>query len=689
MKKTIVLRKRRYPVRIGLLIVLCALLIQALSAAAPLPGAIFTTLEDGTRVNANIYEDKRDVYLDGGPGPNAPQGAAGLPDGNYYFQVTEPSGKVLLSTDPVICREFRVEDGIIAEYVSIDREYVAHSGKCRSCAKDGWEEGRHDVGWDIDHNALTIQLMPYKNTPNKGGVYKVWATPIEHFDGDLTMVDNGYASGYFHGFIPAYSKTDNFKVIKHAQPKPTPQITVCKFEDSNGDGVQDAGEPSIAGWGIYVTDPLGVTNTYWTSEDGCLVLDAPIEGTWTTKEAVPADWSVTATIVDGAYVEPTNIVTIDVVYTTKESTIASVTFGNFHHFYVDGYKYEDMNGDGMWDEGDAGIEGWKISLYKDGMLYDTIYTNAAGYYEFYVCKGGNYKVVEEERDGWTATSPTSFEFTAISGQAQTFDFFNFELGQICGQKWYDLDRDGVMDAGEEFIEGFKIELYKDGMLYDTTFTDTNGIYCFSSLSHGTYEVREVLPNNPGDYLIWVQTYPSSGIWTFEMTSGFDKHDADFGNVVEFIGGLTWGYWKTHTGIDSPAMDPAYDLLPENPMPVDIVTPDGDYFVNDTVDAKFIFDGAGDYPASCSGNCRILFRAQLLALHMNLLKFSDMGNQIYMFESDPYSGMTIQYIYEAAIDKLNDGEEHNFVPFQETLDRINNNGHYAIGEHTLVKPTAPT
>ena len=33
-------------------------------------GAIFTTLEDGSRVNANIYPSKSEVYLDGGPGPN-------------------------------------------------------------------------------------------------------------------------------------------------------------------------------------------------------------------------------------------------------------------------------------------------------------------------------------------------------------------------------------------------------------------------------------------------------------------------------------------------------------------------------------------------------------------------------------------------------------------------------------------
>ena len=44
-------------------------------------GAIFTTVADGSEVNFNQYPSKDAVYLDGGPGPGAPQTAAGLDDG--------------------------------------------------------------------------------------------------------------------------------------------------------------------------------------------------------------------------------------------------------------------------------------------------------------------------------------------------------------------------------------------------------------------------------------------------------------------------------------------------------------------------------------------------------------------------------------------------------------------------------
>src|SRR5882672_1834064 len=122
--------------------------VVSLKAAAP-SGAIFTTVVDGSEVNYNIYQAKEDVYLDGGPGPGAPQTAAGLDDGVYVFQVTDPSGKTLLSTDPVECRQFTITTGIIT------------STAPSSCP--------HTTGTDVDHNALTIQLFPFDDTPNNGG----------------------------------------------------------------------------------------------------------------------------------------------------------------------------------------------------------------------------------------------------------------------------------------------------------------------------------------------------------------------------------------------------------------------------------------------------------------------------------------------------------------------------------------
>ena len=168
------------------LVLASAATVVAHPPATPLSGAIFTTDETGVPVNLNIYDAKEDVYLNGGPGINAPDDAAGLPAGTYSFQVTDPSGKTLLSTDPVACRQFTVDaSGVI--------QSVAPSGACA-----------HATGTDGEDAGITVQLFPFADTPNNGGVYKVWVSPTELLDCT--------APGNKNCFVPHHSKTDNFKV---------------------------------------------------------------------------------------------------------------------------------------------------------------------------------------------------------------------------------------------------------------------------------------------------------------------------------------------------------------------------------------------------------------------------------------------------------------------------------------------
>ena len=278
---------------------------SAASAYAQLPGAIFTTLGDGTRVNANIYQAKcgpTGVWLDGGPGPNAPQGAAGLPDGDYYFQVTDPSGKTLLSTDPVINRQFHVSAGII-------------SGLSGS--------GNHTVGVDADHGAATIELCPYNDTPNPGGVYKAWVTPIGQFSGDPTLVDNSCGHGCFHGFVPAFSKTDNFKV------KGGPGgvcLEVLKVIDANGNAKID-GTDFFAHWPVTMTDPLGGTNTFFTGLAKECTFAQLVPGLYTLTEGATngtGNFIVTFNWLDGNYLRnPDYTVLVRIRDTSRE-----VVFGN-------------------------------------------------------------------------------------------------------------------------------------------------------------------------------------------------------------------------------------------------------------------------------------------------------------------------------------------------------------------------
>ena len=278
-----------------------ALLVASAHAATrALPGAIFTTDQSGNAVNSNAHYLSKcganGVYLDGGPGPNSPPTAASLPDGDYYFQVTDASGRTLLSTDPVSNRCISVANGVI-------------TGNCPT--------GTHATYVEADHGSIgarTVELCaapdkPFLNTPNSSGVYKVWVTPVGDgtlagggFVGDLSRIDNdcGAVRGCFHGFLASRSKTDTFK----AHDSGTFCITVEKE-------LVQAGVENIpgVGWRILVTDSSGITNSFFTDQQGTTGSQicelAP--GSYTVEEEIVHGYTQAGVFLNGMPVSRTSV----------------------------------------------------------------------------------------------------------------------------------------------------------------------------------------------------------------------------------------------------------------------------------------------------------------------------------------------------------------------------------------------
>jgi hypothetical protein len=182
-----------------------------------LDGAIFTTNTGGT-TNENVYNKAQDVYLNGGP---RQPGSAGLPNGEYYCQVTTPSGVLLGSSvwlpdpTPILV----VNGGFQTNYQLIDivRKQSNHS-------KAGFDD-----------------------SPNME--YKVWVSADSSFSNKL-------------------SKTDNFKV-RQGPPLPA-QTEICAFKyyDFNQNQVWDEGEQAIPGWKFELRIGTTVVSTLFTDVDG-------------------------------------------------------------------------------------------------------------------------------------------------------------------------------------------------------------------------------------------------------------------------------------------------------------------------------------------------------------------------------------------------------------------------------------
>jgi hypothetical protein len=125
-----------------------------------------------------------------------------------------------------------------------------------------------------------------------------------------------------------------------------------------------------------------------------------------------------------------------------------------------------------------------------------------------------------DSDGQSATTSTTIDVvtTDITGGRT-----------ISGIKFEDINNNGIKDSGEPGIEKWFIGLKnQSGAFIFNTTTDVNGSYSFTNLLDGMYTVFEW----PKDG--WIQTMPTTGNYTVNMTSGIDVKDQDFGNFHDQI-----------------------------------------------------------------------------------------------------------------------------------------------------------
>jgi hypothetical protein len=255
-----------------------ALMAIATMARAGVSGAIYTTTKDGTVVNGNIYPAKTDVYLNGGPQNKQDPGL--VPDGCYYFQVTSPPGNgpiKLLSTDDIANRAILVLNG-----------RVYGLGTCG---------GNRALGnLNNANGTLPVQLFPYDDTPNPGGEYKVWVTPVTAYD-PINFRDT-------FGFDPSNSKTDNFKVRESA-------CTTCPLQISCP---EDVDVPCLAGPAeisqiVTYADPIVSGGTPFPDGSYLVTCDPPSGSSFAAGKTT----LVTCTVTDanGATAQCTFNVTVD------------------------------------------------------------------------------------------------------------------------------------------------------------------------------------------------------------------------------------------------------------------------------------------------------------------------------------------------------------------------------------------
>jgi hypothetical protein len=228
------------------------------AANAQLSGAIYTTNLACNGTDLNIYVSKDAVYLNGGP---RHLGAAGLPDGEYYVQVTVPDG-ALLGTSLGMADETPV---------------TVVNGAFTGCPQLSAILKKASNG-----------SPGYDTTTNGGGEYKVWVSQVSDFTNSST-------------------KTDNFKVNSDegggGGVESVGTLVVQKYYDANANGIQDGTEPLLIDWKVAISGCINqdVFTTYSAGVDPgvCVAQEyMPTQTNWIRTTPAGTD-TISVTVPDG------------------------------------------------------------------------------------------------------------------------------------------------------------------------------------------------------------------------------------------------------------------------------------------------------------------------------------------------------------------------------------------------------
>jgi hypothetical protein len=210
--------------------------------------------------------------------------------------------------------------------------------------------------------------------------------------------------------------------------------------------------------------------------------------------------------------------------------------GNTQKAMLAGSVFNDSNGNGIKDAGEAGVGNVRIFLDadKDGIWDSTersLLTDASGKYTFKDLAAGTYRVRQVLPASWRRTAPSAgyFDLTLAAGASMTSgkDFADTQKVLISGSVFGDANRDKLKSTGEAGLSGWKvfIDADKDGVLdagerFATT--DASGYWSLKDLVAGTFVVRVVQQSG------YTRTTPTTGNFTFTLGAGQAKTGLLFG-----------------------------------------------------------------------------------------------------------------------------------------------------------------
>lgn len=297
-------------------------------------------------------------------------------------------------------------------------------------------------------------------------------------------------------------------------------ITGNVFNDINDDGHRQNNEPGLSGWTVYLD-----LNHDEKREDGEPTATTDAHGAYSLTHLAPGAYQVRLIGKDGWTQTAPAHGFAQSVHVEAGQTLPDVNFGVFHvptTGTLFGRVFNDANGNGTRDAGEAGLPGWQVFIdtnndqkHEDGEPILT--TGAGGEYTFSNLPAGTYNVRVILKSGWQQTLPAHGAAQVISVTAgHTSDGGIFGVREIPapsavveGMVFNDLNGDGHHEDGEPGLAGWQVyvDLNGDGKREDgeaIATTDSSGHYRLAHLPAGSYTLRLIAQAG------WRQTAPANG-----------------------------------------------------------------------------------------------------------------------------------------------------------------------------------
>ncbi len=173
-------------------------------------------------------------------------------------------------------------------------------------------------------------------------------------------------------------------------------LQIVKFEDVNGNGSRDAGEPGVPGWTFRLTNPQGNGSVVVTGADGTVTIPGVPAGVWTIAEVIDPLWAP--------------ITPVSAQVTVPAGGVGQFVAGNVRPAPITGTVFIDTNRNGRLDAGEVGRSGVRLVLTgtRPGGITVTqreTLSGADGTYSFPDLLPGSYVVSVAVPGGLTPTSP--------------------------------------------------------------------------------------------------------------------------------------------------------------------------------------------------------------------------------------------------------------------------------------------